>query len=124
MKNLTLLPSGSVKEIKVSVVARPGNKANICLFSCLQQYSISMDSRMIFCPHLASGRRALFTASRSAYLRSSWQPTRMTGALGQKCLISGYHMVLTWCSEFGLAIEKHSTTTSDLQPIPRVSDVT
>lgn len=39
----------------------------------------------------------------------------MTGARGQKCLISGYHMVFTWCRELGLAMEKHKTTTSDLQ---------
>lgn len=94
----------------------------MCLFICMQQHNISMHSGRIFGSYLASGRRALFTASRSAYLRSSWQPTRMTGALGQKCLISGYHMVLTWCSEFGFAIEKHSTTTSDLPPTPTVSD--
>ena len=39
----------------------------------------------------------------------------MTGARGQKCLISGYHMVFTWYSELGLAMEKQSTTTSDLK---------
>lgn len=65
--------------------------------------------------YLASGRRARLTASRSAYRRSSWQPTRMTGVRGQKCLISRYHMVFTWWRELGLAMEKHSTTTSDLQ---------
>ena len=30
-------------------------------------------------------------------------------------MISGYHMVFTWYRELGLAIEKHSTTTSDLK---------
>lgn len=29
-------------------------------------------------------------------------------------MISGYHMVLTWWRELGLAMEKHRTTTSDL----------
>ncbi|KAJ8404502.1 hypothetical protein AAFF_G00337690 [Aldrovandia affinis] len=38
----------------------------------------------------------------------------MMGVRGQKCLISGNHMVWTWRREFGLASEKHSTTTSDL----------
>ncbi len=39
----------------------------------------------------------------------------MTGVRGQKCLISRYHMVLTWCRELGLAMEKQRTTTSDLR---------
>ena len=37
------------------------------------------------------------------------------GVRGQKCLISGNHMVRTWRRELGLAREKHSTTTSDLE---------
>lgn len=39
----------------------------------------------------------------------------MTGVRGQKCLISWYHIVFTWFRELGLAIEKHRTTTSDLE---------
>lgn len=37
------------------------------------------------------------------------------GVRGQKCLISGNHMVRTWRRELGLAREKQSTTTSDLK---------
>lgn len=37
------------------------------------------------------------------------------GVRGQKCLISGNHMVRTWRRELGLAREKQSTTTSDLR---------
>lgn len=37
------------------------------------------------------------------------------GVRGQKCLISGNHMVRTWRRELGLAREKHKTTTSDLE---------
>ena len=29
-------------------------------------------------------------------------------------MISGYHVVLAWWRELGLAMEKHRTTTSDL----------
>ena len=32
-------------------------------------------------------------------------------------MISGYHMVFTWYSELGFAMEKQSTTTSDLMGV-------
>ena len=47
--------------------------------------------------------------------RSFLQPTNKTGVLGQKRRISGSHMALQLRNDFGLPIEKHSNTTSDLQ---------
>ena len=46
--------------------------------------------------------------------RSFLQPTSKTGVFGQKRRISGNHMALQLRNDFGLPIEKHSSTTSDL----------
>lgn len=89
-------------------------KKNEKLFMLKFNNRICARSRCRMWSYLARGRRARLTASRSAQRRSSWQPTRMIGVRGQKCLISGNHIVRTWRREFGLAKEKHSTTTSDL----------
>lgn len=39
----------------------------------------------------------------------------MTGTSGQNLRISGYHMALQFLRDIGLAMEKHSNTTSDLK---------
>ena len=55
-----------------------------------------------------------YVSSQYMKRRSFLQPTSSTGVLGQKRRISGNHIALQLRSDFGLPIEKHSSTTSDL----------
>uniref|UniRef100_A0AAG5DBW7 Uncharacterized protein n=1 Tax=Anopheles atroparvus TaxID=41427 RepID=A0AAG5DBW7_ANOAO len=62
--------------------------------------------------------RSDFRAARTNGLRSPksfLHPTRMTGVSGQNLRISGYHMARQFRSETGFAIEKQSSTTSELE---------
>lgn len=45
-------------------------------------------------------------------LKSIFVPTKIIGASGQWCLISGYHLETTFSNEDGLATLKHTKNTS------------
>ncbi len=62
---------------------------------------------------LRSPKYDKYVSSLYMYLKSFLQPTKITGTSGQNFRISGYHIARQFRNDTGLAIEKHSSTTSE-----------
>lgn len=83
-------------------------------------HSSKRASCAIYCDlYLTKGLRSpkydRYVSSLYIYRKSFLQPTSITGVSGQNLRISGNHIALQLRKDIGLAIEKHSKTTSDLK---------